>query len=269
MTSLLRQEGGRLRPVPIFTFVNNDASYAEMTRSFHTAGVTPGRASFIRLDTGDAVGESDPYTAISELIEQREEPFFILCHQDIRVDQGHTWSDFISAMEALASIDPRWAVAGNGGGSSALHLVRRITDPYGGGTNDVLPAQVQTLDENFLVIRTSTGLSCSSELRGFHMYGSDICLNARAAGFRCYVIDFHVRHLSPGTKNDEYYRCRDRFVSTWSRRFTARYVRSPTEVLFLSRRNILRVVLGSTRVRRILKNHASVGRLVGFALARD
>jgi hypothetical protein len=269
MTSAVRQGGEGSRPIPIMTFVNDDDSYAEMRHSFQAAGFTSGRASFIRLDSAGRLAVRDPYAAISEFIGSCEEPSFILCHQDIRADQGHGWSDFISAMDSLARIDPSWAVAGNAGGSSTLRMVRRITDPHGGSTDDALPALVQTLDENFLVIRTGTGVSCSPELWGFHLYGSDICLNARRAGLGCYVVDFHVRHLSGGTKDDRYYECRDRFVAVWGDRYAARYVRAPMEVLFLSRSSIARAVLGGSTVRRILKNHPSLGQLAGRALARN
>lgn len=259
----------RSEPIPIFTFVNDDDSYAEMRRSFQLAGFGTDRASFIELRTSRSPTERDPYSMISNLIPSRKEPFFILCHQDIRLDQGHTWSNFVSAIETLYRVDAKWAVAGNAGGSSALRLIRRLTDPHGGRTDDSLPARVQTLDENFLVIRTGTGVACSPGLQGFHFYGSDLCLNARAADYRCYVVDFHISHLSSGRRNVEYDSVRHQFVTSWSQHFMARYIRTPTEVLFLSRSKALRSVLGATRIRKILKNHSNLGKLVGAVLARD
>ena len=88
----------------------------------------------------------------------------------------------LSAMDNLECRDPGWAVAGNAGGSASLEVVRRITDPSGVSTDHVLPARVHSLDENFLVIRTATGIGCSPELGGFHFYGVDFCLNALERG---------------------------------------------------------------------------------------
>ena len=119
------------------------------------------------------------------------------------------------------------------------------------------------------MIRTGTGLSSSPGLTGFHFYGSDICLRARTAGLRCFVIDFHVHHLSGGRRTSGYDQCRDEFLAAWNQRFLARYVRAPTEVLFLSRSPLLRAVFGFPRVRKILKNHAGLGRMVGRVLARE
>ena len=37
-----------------------------------------------------------------------------------------------------------------------------------------------------------------------------MCLVADILGYSAYVIDFHLRHLSSGTKSAEFYRCRGR-----------------------------------------------------------
>jgi hypothetical protein len=255
--------------IPVFTFVSDDVSYREMRASFATAGLTHNTSRFTRLTSRGGPGEPEPYSTITELISSVSEPYFILCHQDVRLDQEHGVSQLRAQIAELSVIDPTWAVAGDAGGSSALRMVRRITDPHGGSTVDSLPARVQTLDENFLVIRTGTGLTCSPGLTGFHFYGSDICLRARTAGLQCWVIDFHVQHLSGGKKGRGYDQSRDEFLAAWNQSFLARYVRAPTELLFLSKSPLLRAAFGSVRVRKILKNHADLGRIVGRVFARN
>jgi hypothetical protein len=253
--------------IPIYTFVTDPDAYLEMRRSFEEAGFTGERATYVQLSGIDGEG-SEPYSTITRLIGSVDAPFVVLCHQDIRPDQGHGIDELLSAVRDLETRDERWAVAGNAGGSRSLRVVRRIVDPHGGSSGDPLPVPVHSLDENLLIVRTGTGVRCSPGLTGFHLYGTDLCLNALEAGCRCYVIDFLVRHISPGTKDSGYAAARDRLVAHWSARRAACYVRTTVEVLFLSRRRVLRMLLGFPRLRKVLKNHASLAR-VASVLAVD
>jgi hypothetical protein len=254
--------------LPVFTFVTDGASYAEMLQSFEAAGFTAERAIFTQFRGGDKPGRPEPYSTITELVATAEAPFYVLCHQDVRADQGHGFEELIKAIEELDALDPAWAIAGNAGGSEKLRMVRRISDPHGGSTGQPLPTRVQTLDENFLVIRTATGVRCSAPLSGFHHYATDFCLNALCRGRSAYVIDFCVRHLSGGRKTAEYFACRDRFLDHWHPVFFARYIRTPMEVLFFSKWKLLVACLGSTPVRRVIKNSPLLGAVVGALFAR-
>jgi hypothetical protein len=254
--------------IPIYTFVNDNEKYAAMRNAFEEAGFGPDHATFIRLENHGRATDPEPYSTITELIETVSEPYFILCHQDVRPDCGHGLPDLEKAIAELNRRDGTWAVAGNAGGSHKLKMVRSLTDPHGGPSIDALPARVQSLDENFLVIRSGTGVACSDALSGFHFYGSDICLSARQKGRSAYVIPFRMRHLSGGTRDASYVSCRDRFVARWSEVFGARYLRTPTEVVFLGSLP-LRSTLGAQRVRRALKNRRVLGNAVGAVLARD
>jgi hypothetical protein len=59
---------------------------------------------------------------------------------------------------------------------------------------------VSAFDENFLVLRLDTKLAVSADLKGFHLYGTDICIVAHLLGHTAHVVDFHLRHLSKGDK---------------------------------------------------------------------
>lgn len=65
---------------------------------------------------------------------------------------------------------------------------------YCGATRKVLGqpidggVEVETLDEVLLVVRKSSGLRFDQGLGGFHMYGADICLEARRRARKCYAI---------------------------------------------------------------------------------
>jgi hypothetical protein len=94
-----------------------------------------------------------------------------------------------------------------------------------------------------------------------------MCLNALDGGCQPYVIDFRVRHLSRGTRDEEYATARDRFVAHWSPRFAACYVRTTIDVLFLSRLGFLRSSLGSEAVRRFVKARGAARVPAGALLA--
>jgi hypothetical protein len=253
--------------IPVFTFVTDRKCYREMQNSFERAGFTQRRATFIELVGAGGPGEPEPYSIVSKLIRERPEPFVILCHQDVRLNQGHGFDALTAALRDLTRRDPMWAIAGNAGGSRLLRVTRCLTDPYGGSSHRSLPALVHSLDENFLVLRTGTGVECTSVLAGFHLFGTDVCLNALRSGRTAYVINFHLQHLSAGRRDSAYEEARDRFVAYWNAKYAARYLRTTVEVLFLSRWKVARRILGIRKLRSILKNHASAGAVAGILFA--
>jgi NaMN:DMB phosphoribosyltransferase len=56
------------------------------------------------------------------------------------------------------------------------------------------------------LIKKQANLAVSSDLRGFHFYGADICLIASILGYNAYVIDFHLYHESTGNMDKEFIR---------------------------------------------------------------
>jgi GT2 family glycosyltransferase/tetratricopeptide (TPR) repeat protein/SAM-dependent methyltransferase len=59
----------------------------------------------------------------------------------------------------------------------------------------VLPALVDTLDEVVLALPRDTPLTCAPEL-GFHLYGADVCLDARRRGLAAVALDALCFHHS-------------------------------------------------------------------------
>jgi hypothetical protein len=64
-----------------------------------------------------------------------------------------------------------------------------------------LLARVATLDELILVVRRDCGLRFDTDL-GFHLYGADICLQARERGLAVVALGalchHNSRHIGPG-----------------------------------------------------------------------
>ena len=177
----------------IYTFVNHDGLYERMRRSFVDAGFNPD--AFVRLtDSND-----DPYAAVTRIGQESTARYPILCHQDIVADQGAGAEELLAALQELDAVDPHWAVAGNAGVMRSGRLLLRVVDMHGGSTGESLPLPVVSLDEEFLVFNPRNMPRCSTGLSDFHLYGTDVCLNALAIGASAYVIDFPVTHGGPET----------------------------------------------------------------------
>jgi len=60
------------------------------------------------------------------------------------------------------------------------------------------PAEITSLDEMVLVIRRSADLLFDERLPGFHLYGTDACMEAQQRGMSSYVISAFCIHNSNG-----------------------------------------------------------------------
>jgi hypothetical protein len=123
----------------------------------------------------------------------------VFAHQDVYLPEG--WFGRLrKAIEVLEEKDPHWGVLGNWGMAQGLgrgHL-------YCGWAKGVLGSEfaggieVETLDEVLLVLRKSAGLVFDEGLNGFHMYGADICLQARQRGLKAYAVAAFCIHNAGG-----------------------------------------------------------------------
>lgn len=223
--------------------------YQRMQSSFIAAGFSTDVCRYSLLDNA-IENRFEPYRALSDAMEFSPEPYLIFCHQDVLLDRDHGITQLQHCIAELDSTNPRWSVAGNAGGTDTLRSAIKITDPHGIWSVGKFPKAVQSLDENFLLLKTKSNIRCSPELRGFHFYGTDICLNARRRRRACYVIDFHLTHLSRGAGGQGYEECRIALCNHWNNRFIFRYVKTTCTLLFLSRFALLRSRFGnSSRLR--------------------
>ncbi|MEI6267298.1 MAG: glycosyltransferase [Methylococcaceae bacterium] len=124
----------------------------------------------------------------------------VFVHQDAYLPKG--WFDqILQAVDFLNMKESCWGVLGVYGrqlnGTGYGHL-------YSTGLGTILgepvtsPISIQTLDEVVLVVRRSNGLWFDEKLPGFHLYGADICLEARQRGLTCHVVEAFCIHNSRG-----------------------------------------------------------------------
>jgi len=134
--------------------------------------------------------------AYNKAIDAAPTDLIVIAHQDVFFPAGWT-RDFERALWEIAETVPNWGVLGvwgalTGGGSGGL--------VYDGGWSRVLGtnfeggSEVCALDEVVLILRKSSGLRFDPNIPGFHMYGADICLEARKRGMKCYAISAFCIH---------------------------------------------------------------------------
>ncbi len=234
-----------MRLFHICTISNKLDQYQEMKTSFLEAGFDEIRCRYSLFDNSKT-NIFDPYQTFNKIMLNTVEPYIIFCHQDILLNQGNGIDYLINLLEDLEQLDPKWAVAGNAGVNNNYRFVVKITDPnnFPNWSGD-FPQLVHSLDENLLVIKTGATISSSKELKGFHFYATDLCLNAICNGHSCYVINFHITHLSGGipSANKDYRDVQDVFYKKWCNKFNFRYIRTITGVtMCLSRYRMLRAI---------------------------
>lgn len=180
-----------------------------------------------------ATNQLDGFAACNLLISRARGERIILVHQDVLLDFDDR-RVLDSRIQELEAMDPHWGVLGNAGSSKSGHPVIRISDPHGANQHSgSLPQEVESLDENLLIVRKDAAIGVSHDLGGFHLYAADLCLHARLLGLKCYVIDFHVRHLSAGRVGAEFWSARARFVEKYRRLLRPRAVATPSTWMLL------------------------------------
>lgn len=217
----------------IGTLVNDRAQYDAMRASFARGGFTEPDCEFLMIDnTGSE--QTSAFAGLNRILDVARGTYVVLCHQDVRlIADGRAALD--ARLSELAEIDPHWAIAGNAGGVGPGRLALRISDPHGRDRRvGELPARVASIDENFIVVKRAARIGFSRDLDGFHFYGPDLCLAADVLGYRSYVIDFHLEHLSAGTRSKAFWDAERAFRAKWSRALRPRWVQTTCTLLRLS-----------------------------------
>jgi hypothetical protein len=217
----------------IATLVSDRTHYTQMLASFRAGGFADSDCEYLFIDnTGH--NQTDAFRGLNALLNAARAPIVILCHQDVRL-----LADNRRALDArladLARRDGHWAIAGNAGGVAPGRLALRITDPHGSNQRvGLFPERVVSVDENFILVRRDARLGFSHDLTGFHFYGADICLHAAHMGLNAYVIDFHLEHLSPGKKSQDFDIAEQAFRAKWSRALSPRWMQTTCALMRLS-----------------------------------
>ena len=159
-------------------------------------------------DLGDAAdivlkrGFSHAGAAYNSALSEARGELLIFAHQDVYLPPGwiNTLKDCVRRVDA---VNPRWGVLGvigiNAQGTVQGHvystgLKRIIGEPFD------QPVPVRSVDEMVIVLRRASGLRFDPELPGYHLYGTDICLQAWQRDLPCFVVSDFCLHNSQGLR---------------------------------------------------------------------
>ncbi|MFK7855887.1 MAG: hypothetical protein AB8B79_17320 [Granulosicoccus sp.] len=211
----------------VCSIVNDLDQYQQMLESFEQAGFAQDNCEFLYVDNTNA-NSLDCYEGLNRLINQSQGKYIVLCHQDIRMLRDDK-ATLLARLNELEQHDSAWAVVGNAGKTHSGDYKIRISDRHGKDQNrGPFPAQVISLDENFMILKRSALLGFSADLTGYHLYGTDICIQANVRGRQAYVIDFHLEHLGAGSVREDFFYCADALESKYKKVFARRLIKTPS-----------------------------------------
>lgn len=147
-------------------------------------------------------GFTSPAAAYNPVLEGEGADVLVFVHQDMYLPDG--WMACLRrAVGWLALRDASWGVLGvygvtaegeGVGWTYSTGLGRVVGRPF------AEPRVVRTLDEVVLVVRRTSGLRFGAGVAGFHMYGTDLCLEAEQRGLKNYVFPALAIHNSNGIR---------------------------------------------------------------------
>lgn len=180
-------------------------------------GLLPGTRNQLILKRGFASAS----LAYNNAIDEAQHDIVIFVHQDIYLPE--TWfADLGRCLKVLEETDKNWGVLGCFGSRKDAHggLGRVYTRGLGRhGHMLSRPEPIESLDEILLVIRKTSGLRFDPALPHFHMYGTDICMTARARGMVSYAFQAFCVHNTNQLVclPKEFYACYRYVRNKWAR----------------------------------------------------
>jgi hypothetical protein len=194
----------------IVTLVNREELYSCQKRSLQR------QSRFSSLEFlpiyADKMGLSAS-KGLNRGIRQARSEWIVCAHQDVIFPD--CWLDNIA--QQLEGMHENVAVIGLVGMRRNGTYTGHIKDPHGHRKWPPMPTPVVSIDEHVITLRKSSGILFDEDTPGFHCYGTDICLTARARGLECIVIDAPVVHLSGGRVEETFKKSADWLLAKWGR----------------------------------------------------
>ena len=165
-------------------------------------------------------GYSNSGEAFNSGIELASNDILVIAHQDIYFSDG--WDKkLVELIRKIEVVDKKWGVLGSFGIDLNNEPIGYV---YSNGLQQVLgfsnqtPTPAQSLDEIVLVLNKKNQLNFDPHLPSYHMYGTDICLEASKRGYSNYIISNFCIHNSLPVKKfpPEFWTCVNYMRNKWS-----------------------------------------------------
>lgn len=217
----------------ICTLVTRKAEYAEMLQSFVNKGFDTATCEYLYIDNTNGC-TFEAYKGLNEFLQLAKGRYVILCHQDI-ILHDHDRNHLVARINEIESRDPNWGILANAGGVNFKWIATNLTQGSGNVIKEKrLPLLTKTVDENFMLVKKSANLVFSNDLKGFHLYGPDLCVLADILGFNSYVIDFNIIHKSDGNPDQSFKDLRKEFVEKYHRALRSRFLATTITRFYVS-----------------------------------
>jgi hypothetical protein len=185
--------------------VTRHTDYTNLRRALHEQGFNQSNCEFIVCDNSKG-NKFTAYEAIVAFLAEAKGKYVLIVHQDaIPLEPA---SKLLARIAEVEKADPLWGVIGNAGRTSRAEAVLslviqdetfKLGRPF---------REVETIDENVIIVRNGTGITVSADIDGFHFYAFDLCSVAARLGYRTYVVDHLWRHDSRGIVDDSFFKAK-------------------------------------------------------------
>jgi Zn-finger protein len=217
----------------ICTLVTRFDEYQEMLQSFVNKGFTNDCTEYLHIDNSQEC-TFDAYQGLNHFLQKAQGKYVILCHQDILIHDNNK-TNLLDLIAEVEEKDSNWAVLANAGGVNLKWIATHITQGNGRIIQEnELPLKVKSVDENFIIVKKSANLALSSDLKGFHFYGTDICLIADILGYSCYVIGFNLTHKSNGKIDKSFFDSEKNIKNKYHKALRARFMTTTFSRIYFS-----------------------------------
>ncbi len=225
----------------ICTLVTDKEEYAEMVSSCKEAGFND--CEFVYADNTSGNG-FDAYSGINRFIQQAKGRYIIICHQDILfIDSRRKLEELIAQVDLT---DTDWGILSNAGAVAPNYFSMLVSYPDGTTVKKGNPPQkLCTVDEHFILVKASANLAVAGNLKGFHFYGTDLCLVADSLGYSAYSIPFNILHKSRGKVNQGFFDLRRDIIKKYNKSLHGRWIQTTITRFYLSGSVIERLICGN------------------------
>lgn len=246
----------------ICSFVTNKNEYEQMLNSFHIAGFNTDNCEYLYFDNSTNSNSTDAFAGINYFLRKARGKFIIVCHQDIELIDNR--QKLIDNINDITLRDPKWGIISNAGGVSPNHRIWYITYPDTGfQVRGQFPRIVYSVDENFMLIKNSANLSLSGNLKGFHLYGTDLCLIAQLLGYTAWAIPFNLLHKSHGKNNEAFWEIRKELKNKYSLFLKGRWIQTTITSFYISGNWLENLFIGNPIILKVITLYNSLKKQAG------